>query len=336
MATAANQVLVSRLYKGIIEDVISGMRNTFLDEGVDEAVLQKLKQMWETKLMASKAVEPVADPAKTALQGRVQHGQANAAANRAKQSAGPAPQPAVSAPASAFASDVPMVPVVIKLAAKAGVVNSVGKSITVQVPAHAAGGALLKDMLSSPSVTAALSLPVPMATMVMQHHINAALGTEAAQAARVASVDNNSGVIQSDGANDSSSDDHDSDDDYHDDDNKHQEENAAKDDDLFNEDNDRNLDEETINSDDEASDGDPSDDPFEADNIVVCQFIKVGNSKITSKNEETGKTCKLQLKDGMMNINEDGKKWKFQLKDGIMNIDGRDYVFHQANGNATW
>lgn len=33
------------------------MRDAFLDEGVDEQVLQEMKQIWRTKLMASKAVE---------------------------------------------------------------------------------------------------------------------------------------------------------------------------------------------------------------------------------------------------------------------------------------
>lgn len=33
------------------------MRDPFLDEGVDEQVLQELKQVWTNKLMASKAVE---------------------------------------------------------------------------------------------------------------------------------------------------------------------------------------------------------------------------------------------------------------------------------------
>lgn len=46
----------------MIEDVISGVRDAFLDEGVDEQVLQELKQIWDTKLMASKAVEANPDP----------------------------------------------------------------------------------------------------------------------------------------------------------------------------------------------------------------------------------------------------------------------------------
>lgn len=51
-----------KLYNTVIEDVISGVREAFLDEGVDEQVLQELKQIWETKLMSSKAVELNPDP----------------------------------------------------------------------------------------------------------------------------------------------------------------------------------------------------------------------------------------------------------------------------------
>lgn len=51
-----------KLYNTVIEDVISGVREAFLDEGVDEQVLQELKQIWETKLISSKAVELNPDP----------------------------------------------------------------------------------------------------------------------------------------------------------------------------------------------------------------------------------------------------------------------------------
>jgi len=51
-----------KLYNTVIEDVITGVRETFIDEGVDEQVLQELKQIWEAKLMASKAVELHPDP----------------------------------------------------------------------------------------------------------------------------------------------------------------------------------------------------------------------------------------------------------------------------------
>lgn len=46
-----------KLYSTVIEEVINGVRDLFLDEGVDEQVLQELKQTWERKLLESKAID---------------------------------------------------------------------------------------------------------------------------------------------------------------------------------------------------------------------------------------------------------------------------------------
>ncbi|NWW48652.1 TF2AY factor, partial [Pedionomus torquatus] len=46
-----------KLYKSIIEDVIEGVRELFAEEGVEEQVLKDLKQLWETKVLQSKATE---------------------------------------------------------------------------------------------------------------------------------------------------------------------------------------------------------------------------------------------------------------------------------------
>lgn len=46
-----------KIYQEVIEDVINGVREYFLAEQVDEATLQELKQTWESKLRASKAVD---------------------------------------------------------------------------------------------------------------------------------------------------------------------------------------------------------------------------------------------------------------------------------------
>lgn len=46
----------------MIDDVIANVRDEFLDEGVDEQVLQEMKQIWTNKLVASKAVEAAPDP----------------------------------------------------------------------------------------------------------------------------------------------------------------------------------------------------------------------------------------------------------------------------------
>lgn len=51
-----------KLYQLVIEDVVANVREAFLDEGVDELVLQEMKHIWTNRLMASKAVEATPDP----------------------------------------------------------------------------------------------------------------------------------------------------------------------------------------------------------------------------------------------------------------------------------
>ncbi|XP_042732058.1 TFIIA-alpha and beta-like factor [Lagopus leucura] len=48
---------VPKLYKSIIDDVIESIQDLFAEEGVDKQVLRKLKELWETKVMQSKATE---------------------------------------------------------------------------------------------------------------------------------------------------------------------------------------------------------------------------------------------------------------------------------------
>lgn len=57
-----SSIVQLKLYHAVIDDVIAGVRDSFLDEGVDEQVLQEMKQVWTNKLMASKAVELNIDP----------------------------------------------------------------------------------------------------------------------------------------------------------------------------------------------------------------------------------------------------------------------------------
>uniref|UniRef100_A0A8C6KHI1 General transcription factor IIA, 1 n=1 Tax=Nothobranchius furzeri TaxID=105023 RepID=A0A8C6KHI1_NOTFU len=65
---------------------------------------------------------------------------------------------------------------------------------------------------------------------------------------------------------------------------------------------------EPLNSGDDVSDDDGGE-LFDTENVVVCQYDKIHRSK---------------------------NKWKFHLKDGIMNLNGRDYVFSKAIGDAEW
>ncbi|XP_075563431.1 TFIIA-alpha and beta-like factor [Pelecanus crispus] len=58
-AAMADANPVPKLYKSVIEDVIEGVRELFTEEGLEEQVLKDLKQLWETKVMQSKATEGV-------------------------------------------------------------------------------------------------------------------------------------------------------------------------------------------------------------------------------------------------------------------------------------
>lgn len=47
----------NKLYQSVIDDVISATREAFLDEGVDEQVQQELRMLWESKLVATRAID---------------------------------------------------------------------------------------------------------------------------------------------------------------------------------------------------------------------------------------------------------------------------------------
>lgn len=48
---------VPKLYQSVIDDVVTNVREAFLDDGIDEQILQELKHLWESKLKQSKAVD---------------------------------------------------------------------------------------------------------------------------------------------------------------------------------------------------------------------------------------------------------------------------------------
>ncbi|XP_066517313.1 TFIIA-alpha and beta-like factor isoform X2 [Hoplias malabaricus] len=55
MLSSANTL--PKLYLSIIDDVMDSIRELFLEEGVEERVIDDLRQMWESKVLQSKAVE---------------------------------------------------------------------------------------------------------------------------------------------------------------------------------------------------------------------------------------------------------------------------------------
>ncbi|XP_036439319.1 TFIIA-alpha and beta-like factor [Colossoma macropomum] len=53
----SNANTLPKLYLSIIDDVMESIRELFLEEGVEERVLEDLRQLWESKVLQSKAVE---------------------------------------------------------------------------------------------------------------------------------------------------------------------------------------------------------------------------------------------------------------------------------------
>lgn len=56
---------VKKIYLTVIDEVLSNVRESFLDEGYDEQLLLELKNMWEAKLNASRALQAVGDDSAT-------------------------------------------------------------------------------------------------------------------------------------------------------------------------------------------------------------------------------------------------------------------------------
>lgn len=46
-----------KLYQSVIEDTINASKEFFAEEGIDNQILMELRQSWESKVMASKAVD---------------------------------------------------------------------------------------------------------------------------------------------------------------------------------------------------------------------------------------------------------------------------------------
>jgi len=333
---------VLKVYQDVIEDVISAVREMFLEDGVDEQVLQELKQSWEAKLLASKAVDSQPEEKQTAKKSsEISNGNGFAktttVAQQPAQSQGPRQQVGQVAPNNHVQTQLvenKMVPIQITLPAQPGAnppgTNQQARVLTIQVPASALQENQLHKVLTGSLITAMMGLPPNIASSVLQQHVNAAF-SQMNQASNVIGqvTTTPTTVIQNDGAADtepvpstskckvrrkktvkqidgpqdtSDEDDEGSDDDEPSDDN-----------DDDNNDDDQEMDEgggeeEPLNSEDDVTDDEPTD-LFDTENVIVCQYDKITRSR---------------------------NKWKFHLKDGIMNLNGEDYVFQKASGDAEW
>ena len=170
MSTAGT--VVGKLYTSVIEDVIANVRESFLDESVDESVLSELKQLWESKLVATRAVDSARD-ALGVIDPVTQPQQAVAAA----QQPAAAPPPVQTAAPQQLPANV-LVPVQINIPVAGG--GGGQRSITVHVPAQAlqGGAQTLQQVLNSPTMSAAIALPTDVAQQLLQQHINASFGIQ--------------------------------------------------------------------------------------------------------------------------------------------------------------
>ncbi|KAG8184844.1 hypothetical protein JTE90_012092 [Oedothorax gibbosus] len=309
---------VPKLYYTVIEDVISNVREAFIDEGVDEQALTELKQVWEKKLHESKAIKEETEVAKLPpppLQ--------------PLQSAGGPSGTITHQLAMPSGGTIPLLQYTTQGSndLQKAMLN-LNQKLTLTVPAHMAQGGL-QTLVQGPSGTTAVQLPAELASLFqgnmiasthhpMQHGgqqqltgvyqaltqeqlKNAQQFTLAVPVTTQQSQVQQSVVGQIDGANDTSDDD--DDDDFQDNDDDHDDN-----DDLENEEEEGEEDDEPLNSDDDVSEDDPTD-LFDTENVVVCQYDKITRSK---------------------------NRWKFHLKDGIMNLQGKDFVFQKALGDSEW
>lgn len=353
---ALSQTSVLKLYSSVIEDVIAGVRDAFLDEGVDEQVLQELKQIWEGKLLSSKAVEVQPDPpepqppitnsqkevGKYVNKGSVVNQQQTVQQHNTSQNAA----------TNSFLQEFnnKPVPIQITLPPQQGSNDLHQRVLTIQVPASALQGNQLQSVLTGSVISATMALPQHLASALLQQHVTAALQGQASsgvtqqqqqvqqQAQQVQqqqqmqqqtqqSLNNqvNNHVTQSNDARQMFS--------------HHQVGPGAVSQldghcDTSDEDDDEEEEDEDDADDDDIDD---KDDEENEDNDAGAEEEPLNSGDDVSEEDptdlfETDNVVVCQYD----KITRSRNKWKFHLKDGIMNLAGKDFVFQKANGDAEW
>ncbi|XP_076262427.1 transcription initiation factor IIA subunit 1-like isoform X2 [Rhynchophorus ferrugineus] len=250
---------VSKAYQEVIADVIQNVREHFVEDGVDEIVLQELKTLWETKLANTKAVEDVKEIDKLIAVNKNQKTQQNPIQHN-------------------FLNPL------------AQQHNSVNNQPIGQVPPNNH----IPQAVAFPEwkrVPVKLTIPSPSGCNTPDKRILSIYVPEL--------------FLQGDGSHDSSDDEQIDDEDEDDNDNEDADDAADENDDG----NQEVIEDEPLNSEDDVSDADGTEESFDTENVIVCQFDKITRAR---------------------------NRWKFHLKDGIMNLNGEDYVFQKANGDAEW
>ncbi|XP_064621290.1 transcription initiation factor IIA subunit 1-like isoform X2 [Lineus longissimus] len=340
----ANTSQVQKLYRSVVEDVINNVREAFLDEGLDDQVLLELKQIWESKLMQSKAVD-----AMPTEQDQVLLGQYNALQQQQKlqQSKQPMQMPvhAQPRPAQVTLQNVNQQGAVQMMSNFPGRIDMGGYGASrsysdrnrmnhlynrhMMPPQHqhhhvsnaaAAAAVALPPVYQQQFPAGSITLqPTDQGTFILHqapsgtHQANMVASNTPLQTIQMGTPIQAGqmktipikGVPTTQGIIQlDGANDTSSEEDDFEEDDKDDDDDEQND-----EENDgQGEEEEPLNSDDDISEDNPAD-LFDTDNVVVCQYDKINRCK---------------------------NKWKFHLKDGIMNLRGKDYVFQRANGEAEW
>ncbi|XP_042102138.2 TFIIA-alpha and beta-like factor isoform X3 [Ovis aries] len=297
----------AKLYRSVIEDVIEGVRDLFAEEGVEEQVLKDLKQLWETKVLQSKATEDffrnsVHSPLFTLQLPHSLHQTLQSSAASLVIPAGrthpsfTAAELGTSNSSASFTFPGYPIHVPVGVTQQTASAHLYKVSVPFMVTQTSERASILQppvqqvfQLLGQPSIIqtsipqlnpcflqATTEKSLRMETTLQQPIV---LPSETVDRKHLENTGNEHKIIS--GA-------------------------------LLNQlDSSSQMDlsiQDPLNSGDDVSEQDVPD-LFDMDNVIVCQYDKIHRSK---------------------------DKWKFYLKDGVMCFGGRDYVFAKAIGDAEW
>uniref|UniRef100_A0A6B2EJX6 Putative transcription factor iia l isoform a n=1 Tax=Phlebotomus kandelakii TaxID=1109342 RepID=A0A6B2EJX6_9DIPT len=353
MALSLTSVL--KLYNTVIDDVISGVRDAFLDEGVDEQVLQELKQIWTNKLLASRAVEVVPDnpdpqpppnvanSTKSGSSSKANHKnvQSNGTKSKAsrpsqqqqltlvKEENGSAPvttmsQTFASQNGSSAPQKAPVAPTT-----TAAATTSQPQQTTTSVVAGLDPNKLIPVQITLPaqagvpnSEPRVLTIHMPASALqenqlhqMLNGPIIASIMSLPPAIASSVLQQHVNSTLQNQSMGSISI--------------QKQLDGAA---DTSDEDGSDVSDDDNI----DGEDDDPDNDPDDADGEGAEEEPLNSEDDVTDEDAtdlfDTDNVVVCQYD----KITRSRNKWKFYLKDGIMNIGGKDYVFQKSNGDAEW
>uniref|UniRef100_A0A3B4YDI4 General transcription factor IIA, 1-like n=1 Tax=Seriola lalandi dorsalis TaxID=1841481 RepID=A0A3B4YDI4_SERLL len=310
----------AKLYLSIIDDVIESMRELFLDEGLEDCVLDDLRRLWESKMMQSKAMEDFRknniNSSNFVLQLPASYQNNSETMTTFSLPAGlayPVQIPAgvtLQTASQLYKVNVPVV-VTQAPAGQQPVSHSTQKAPAPQSaaiptntihPQEVEPPPLLAPPVSQPPQPKTALLPSQENSLPQQPQVPAAADTSQLQGVPSHSPEYSelSDIVQLDGPADNS--------DIEEENGVPLEENDYLG--IINAEAIKALQEgdDPLNSGDDVIEQDIPD-LFDTDNVIVCQYDKIHRSK---------------------------NRWKFHLKDGVMCYAGRDYVFSKAVGEAEW